>query len=104
MMKKVFLCLLLCLASAFGLGEEANVEQVKFALAQEFKAQNPKIIIHNVELHTATLPKNFSAYEFIKLGEGNFVKCISWYDNEWGFSCQMLNTARRMFGLEVRPF
>ena len=20
------------------------------------------------------------------LGEGNFVKCISWYDNEWGYS------------------
>ena len=19
-------------------------------------------------------------------GEGNFVKCISWYDNEWGYS------------------
>lgn len=83
MMKKVFLCLLLCLASAFGLGEEANVEQVKFALAQEFKAQNPKIIIHNVELHTATLPKNFSAYEFIKLGEGNFVKASGYLRAEF---------------------
>ncbi len=19
-------------------------------------------------------------------GEGNFVKCVSWYDNEWGYS------------------
>jgi len=35
---------------------------------------------------------------------GDQVKVIAWYDNEWGFSCQMLNTARRMFGLEVRPF
>ena len=39
-----------------------------------------------------------------KVVDGNMVKVFAWYDNEWGFSCQMLNTARRMFGLEVRPF
>ena len=38
-----------------------------------------------------------------KVVDGNMVKVFAWYDNEWGFSCQMLNTARRMFGLEVRP-
>jgi len=31
------------------------------------------------------------------------VKILAWYDNEWGFSCQMLNTARAMFGIEVTP-
>jgi glyceraldehyde 3-phosphate dehydrogenase len=25
--------------------------------------------------------------------EGNMVKVCSWYDNEWGFSCRMLDTA-----------
>ena len=39
-----------------------------------------------------------------KVSNGNMVKVLSWYDNEWGFSCQMLNTARAMFGLPVRPF
>ncbi|MFC3874085.1 type I glyceraldehyde-3-phosphate dehydrogenase [Neisseria musculi] len=39
-----------------------------------------------------------------KVTAGNMVKVFSWYDNEWGFSCQMLNTARAMFGLEVAPF
>jgi glyceraldehyde 3-phosphate dehydrogenase len=24
--------------------------------------------------------------------EGNMVKVLSWYDNEWGFSCRMLDT------------
>lgn len=28
---------------------------------------------------------------------GNLVKVLAWYDNEWGFSCQMLRTARAMF-------
>ena len=73
-MKKIFLCLFLSLVSAFGASGAANLELVKTALAQEFKAQNPKIIIKNVELQTATLPKNFAEFEFIKLGEAKFAK------------------------------
>ncbi|MCP1771381.1 glyceraldehyde 3-phosphate dehydrogenase [Neisseria perflava] len=38
-----------------------------------------------------------------KVTDGNMVKVFAWYDNEWGFSCQMLNTAQRMFGLEAAP-
>ena len=29
-------------------------------------------------------------------GKSNFVKVGSWYDNEWGFSCRMIDTARAM--------
>ncbi len=28
--------------------------------------------------------------------EGNMVKVLSWYDNEWGFSCRMLDTANAL--------
>lgn len=38
-----------------------------------------------------------------KVTNGNMVKVLAWYDNEWGFSCQMLNTARAMFDLDVIP-
>ncbi len=38
-----------------------------------------------------------------KVSNGNMVKVLAWYDNEWGFSCQMLNTARAMFGVQVTP-
>ncbi|MEW9899488.1 type I glyceraldehyde-3-phosphate dehydrogenase [Chitinivorax sp. PXF-14] len=31
-----------------------------------------------------------------KVMDGNLIKVSSWYDNEWGFSCQMLNTAKAM--------
>ncbi len=31
-----------------------------------------------------------------KVIEGNLVKVLSWYDNEWGFSNRMLDTARAM--------
>ncbi len=34
-----------------------------------------------------------------KVIDGNFVRVMSWYDNEWGFSNRMLDTAVKMAGL-----
>lgn len=31
-----------------------------------------------------------------KVLEGDFVRVMAWYDNEWGFSCRMLDTALAM--------
>ncbi len=31
-----------------------------------------------------------------KVMEGTLVKVLSWYDNEWGFSCRMLDTANAL--------
>ena len=31
-----------------------------------------------------------------KVIEGSLVKVVSWYDNEWGFSNRMLDTAKKM--------
>lgn len=31
-----------------------------------------------------------------KVVEDNFVRVMAWYDNEWGFSCRMLDTALQM--------
>lgn len=35
-----------------------------------------------------------------KVMGGNTVKVLSWYDNEWGFSCRMVDLTRLMLGLE----
>jgi glyceraldehyde 3-phosphate dehydrogenase len=35
----------------------------------------------------------FDALE-TKVLEGNMVRILSWYDNEWGFSCRMLDVAK----------
>lgn len=37
-----------------------------------------------------------------KVSGGNLVKVFAWYDNEWGFSCQMLRTAATLFGQTVK--
>lgn len=57
----------------------------------------------SMDFNHSTQASHFDA-TLTKVIDGNMVKVFAWYDNEWGFSCQMLNTARRMFGLEVRPF
>lgn len=31
--------------------------------------------------------------------DDTFVKLISWYDNEWGFSCKILDVGKRMFSV-----
>jgi glyceraldehyde 3-phosphate dehydrogenase len=33
---------------------------------------------------------------YTKVMEGNFVKVLAWYDNEWGFSNRMLDVAAIM--------
>jgi len=30
-------------------------------------------------------------------GSGTFVKCVSWYDNEFGYSCRVIDLAKLMF-------
>ena len=41
---------------------------------------------------------NFAAAQTKVVG-GNMVRVLSWYDNEWGFSCRMADTAVAMGGL-----
>jgi glyceraldehyde 3-phosphate dehydrogenase len=34
----------------------------------------------------------FSAVDTV--GLGNFVKCVAWYDNEWGYSCRVADLVK----------
>jgi len=50
----------------------------------------------SMDFNHSTEPSTFDS-TLTKVTHGNMVKVLAWYDNEWGFSCQMLNTARAMF-------
>ena len=39
----------------------------------------------------------FSGLETLVLG-GNFVKVVSWYDNEWGYSCRVADITEYIGG------
>lgn len=50
----------------------ANLEELKIALAKEFKNNFPKIIITQIDLKIASLPKDFEQYEFLRIANGRF--------------------------------
>ncbi len=76
--------------------EEVN-EAMKRAAAQELKGilnttDQPNVSIDfNHDAHSSTF-----ALDQTKVMDGNLVRVLSWYDNEWGFSNRMSDTAVAM--------
>ncbi|MFK8077547.1 MAG: type I glyceraldehyde-3-phosphate dehydrogenase, partial [Granulosicoccus sp.] len=69
--------------------EEIN-EIVKNSADGKILAFNEAPLVSIDFNHTST-SSNFDA-GMTRVMEGNLVKACSWYDNEWGFSCRMLDT------------
>ena len=73
--------------------DEIN-DAIKRAAAQELKGilgttSDPNVSIDfNHDAHSSTF-----AFDQTKVQGGNFVRVLSWYDNEWGFSNRMADTA-----------
>ncbi len=49
----------------------------------------------SVDFNHSTYSSNFAPAQTKVMG-GNMVRILSWYDNEWGFSCRMADTAVAM--------
>nr|MDJ0654906.1 erythrose-4-phosphate dehydrogenase [Xanthomonadales bacterium] len=49
----------------------------------------------SIDFNHSPMSSTFDA-GLTKVIDGNLVKVLSWYDNEWGFSCRMLDTATAM--------
>jgi len=80
-------------------GRDTTKEEVN-AIIKEASESGPLkgILAYNTEPlvssdfnHTET-SSNFDAKQTTVIG-GRLVKVMAWYDNEWGFSCRMLDTA-----------
>ena len=76
--------------------EEIN-NAIKAAASGELKGilnvtSDPNVSVDfNHDPHSSTF-----ALDQTKVMEGSFVRVLSWYDNEWGFSCRMADTAVAM--------
>ena len=76
--------------------EEVN-EIMKAAAEGELKgvlAYNDEPLVSidfNHDPHSSTYDAGLT-----RVMEGNMVKVIAWYDNEWGFSCRMLDTTKAL--------
>ncbi len=74
--------------------EEVN-ELMKAAAAGPLKgvlAVNNDPLVSSDFNHT-TVSSTFDATQ-TRVIDGNLVKVLAWYDNEWGYSCRMLDAAR----------
>jgi glyceraldehyde 3-phosphate dehydrogenase len=75
------------------LNREAAVEEINAAMKEYANGAMKGILAYTEEpLVSSDLKGNshssiFSAPDTV--GMGNFVKVVSWYDNEWGYSCRL---------------
>jgi len=80
------------------LEKEVTKEEIKAAFKQAAEGPLKGIleytedpIVSSDVLHS-TYSAIFDAESTMVIGDkGNFVKVLSWYDNEWGFSCRMVD-------------
>jgi len=74
--------------------EEVNQAITKAAGSARFKGIlniNAEPLVSSDFIHNSA-SSTFDLAE-TKVMEGDFVRVVSWYDNEWGFSCRMHDTA-----------
>jgi len=86
-----------CVDLTFTASRDTTVEEVN-AIMKE--AADGKVLGYNDEPLVSTDFNHQPQSSYFDAGQtrvyGNLVKVVSWYDNEWGFSCRMLDTAIAM--------
>jgi glyceraldehyde 3-phosphate dehydrogenase len=79
-----------------------TVEEVNGAIKAAAASGPLKGILGFTDQHNVSVDFNHDSHSSIfhldqtKVIQGTFVRVLSWYDNEWGFSCRMADTAAAM--------
>lgn len=85
------------------LGRETTVDEINAAMKTAAEGPMKGILAYTdaplVSLDLKGNPHSsiFSGLETLVLG-GNFVKVVSWYDNEWGYSCRVADITEYIGG------
>ncbi len=85
------------------LAKEATVEQINSAMKAAAEGPMKGILVYSEEaLVSVDFKGNSASSIFDSLSTmvigGNLVKVISWYDNEWGYSCRLADLAAFVAG------
>lgn len=80
------------------LRNKVTAEEIRKTFEEEEKAQTWKIFYNNTE---ALVSADFTGSEYsaivdhrwIMVNEHNYLKLVLWYDNEWGYSCRVVDLA-----------
>lgn len=94
---------------SFVAGRGTTREEIN-AIIKEAAENNLKGILYYSTEPLVSSDFNHTSYASIfdstltKVIGGNFVKVLAWYDNEWGFSCQMLRTGAALFDIKLTEY
>ncbi|MCB1337871.1 MAG: aldehyde dehydrogenase, partial [Maritimibacter sp.] len=86
----------------FEASKATSVEEINAAIKAAAESGPLKGILGYTEVPNVSIDfnhnQNSSTFHMdqTKVMDGNFVRILSWYDNEWGFSNRMLDTAVAM--------
>jgi glyceraldehyde 3-phosphate dehydrogenase len=85
----------------FDAGKKTSAEEINTALEKAAEKQLKNIMSVTTE-HLVSIDFNHSPYSSnvdltqTQVIDGTFCRVLSWYDNEWGFSNRMIDTASKM--------
>lgn len=83
------------------LGSEVTREAVNNAFVEASKTSLNGIldVSHEPLVSTDYIGSNYSAIvdaEYTNVTGGNLAKVLAWYDNEWGYSCRVVDTIKKI--------
>lgn len=88
----------------FDAGKDTSVEEINAALTEAANGELKGVMAvnsdpcvssdFNHDPHSSIFDLNGT-----KVIDGRFVRVMAWYDNEWGFSCRMIDTALKMHAM-----
>ncbi|MCL1883574.1 MAG: type I glyceraldehyde-3-phosphate dehydrogenase [Defluviitaleaceae bacterium] len=89
------------------LSKPATYDQIKAAVKKASEGELKGILAYTEDAVVSTdflgesATSTFDAAAGIALSD-NFVKLISWYDNEWGYSCKLVDLMRHMKSVDSK--
>ncbi len=88
----------------FDAGKDTSVDEINQAMINAANGDLKGILAVNSDpcvSHDFNHDPHSSIFDLngTKVIDGRFVRIMAWYDNEWGFSCRMIDTAIRMHKL-----
>ena len=87
---------------SFIAARNTSVEEVNQVVKAASEGELKGILAYNtlplvsVDFNHNPLPSIFDSTQTRVSKDGKLVKVLSWYDNEWGYSCQMLNATEAL--------
>jgi len=88
----------------FEAGKDTSAEEINAAMQASAEGELKGVLGYNIDPCVSSDFNHDDRSSIFdangtKVIDGKLVRVVAWYDNEWGFSCRMIDTALRMHAL-----